>query len=503
MEQLKKYLTPENVTALVAGIVLVIILCIPVGVANNGDFDRVIYSTGLDYLSEPDDRYFHYVDENYRFLFKSTGMVYAAEETQMADIRQFDWDTLLSNLYITTHMIPIWLTVLLSALVAKSYSIWWLSVFYGAMFILALYLGVSGIGRRYGTRTGWFAAAFAIFIFCDLGYLSYFNSFYGEASSYVFLLLAAGAFVALLSQQRPQLWHMVVYFIGTIMFVGSKQQNVLLVVFFLGLSIRLFLLYRDRLWRWVNVALSLIMVLVSASTMISMSDEIYEINIHQAVFIGILELGDNPASDLKELGLNEDLQVLAGHTYYENDVPYPPDSDYMRTEFFNKISYGSIVRFYLGHPQRLWAAMERTAQNGYQVMQSYLGNYTKDAGRAPGARASGFALYDNWRKWICTSNFSPLIFTILFYLLAAFFILRKHFCDTDPKTRALMEFLMILLVIGGVQFAMPYIADGRGDLSKHLFLFNMATDMIFFSGVTAAGSKIIRKTMDKKRPFSI
>lgn len=498
MSLLKKCSAPQTAAAAIAGILLLIVICYPIGVANNGDFDRVTSSAALEYLTEGNDRYFYYVNECYRI---GLGAVFtAAEAAAQVDTATQPalQESILGGLYVTTHMILVWLTVFVSALFSGIYSIRLLAAVYGVLFIYALFLGVGGITKLYGKAAGWIAAAAAVFMFCDLGYLAYFNSFYGEAAAYVFLMLAAGAFIAMLAQDKPRPQQLVLFSAAVVMFTGSKQQNIPLMILFLCFFARLFYLYKDRLWRTITVAFSCIMVLISVVTMLLVSREIYQINIHQAVFFGILRLSDDPKADLKELGLPEELSVLAGHTYYEDDVKYPPKSEYMQREFFGRISYGKIIKYYLTHPGRLWQAMEKTSKSAYEIMPGYLGSFTKEAGLPAGTTAKPFALYDRLRKWMFTSNPFPIYVTILFYVFSVGAGLTAYLRRRSQKTRTLIEFLAVIAAMGVMQFAIPYLADGDGDLNKHLFLFNVAVDILLFCEIVAAVS-ICRSRFSKRR----
>ncbi len=492
MKGLKKYFLPQAFAALAGGLLTLLVVCYPIGVANNGDFDRVIGPAGLSYLTEGAERYFHYVDEHYRINFSAAATVLASE-TQQSSTRLPDKISVFDNVYITTHVVWVWLTVAINALFSNTYNIRILSAFYGIVFIFALFLGIGGITKRYGRAAGWILSAAAVFMFCDISYLAYFNSFYGEAASYVFLMLAAGALLSLLAADKPRLWQLVAYWAGAVMLVGAKQQNAMLAVLFLGIAVRLFFLYKDKIWRRVTVIFSAVMVVVSVFTMVFVSHEIYRINIHQAVFFGILRLSDDPAKDLDALQLSRELTVLAGHTYYENDVVYPPDSEYLQREFFDKISYSKIMTYYLTHPARLWQAMEKTAKSAYEIMPGYLGSYVRAAGFPPGMTAEAFAPYDRLRQFVFARNPFPLVVTILAYLLAAVYAVVVYVRAKNKKTRALLEFLAAIAVMGALQFAMPYIADGDGDLNKHLFLFNVAADILIFSGIAAACVKCFKK----------
>ena len=63
-----------------------------------------------------------------------------------------------------------------------------------------------------------------VFIFCDAGYLLYFNSLYGEPLQYVSLMILIA--LGLLIYKRPTIPKIACFFVALYFFAGSKLANV-------------------------------------------------------------------------------------------------------------------------------------------------------------------------------------------------------------------------------------------------------------------------------------
>lgn len=497
-----KVFVPANIITVVLAVLLLIVLVLPIGVADNGDFDRVRSVANLEVQTNGTEPYFDYVHTRYTILgWKADTSIAAPANQSDTEIQEGPSP----GIYITSHMLPVLLTVAISSLFGNVFDIRLLAALYSLLFLCGIHLLLSGITERFGTRCGWIAGILSVIIFGDLGYLAYFNSLYGEAASYTFLILAAGGFVNLFCSKKRKISVLILTILAAAMFVGSKQQNSISIVFLLALCVGLFFWFRDRIWRILTVTLSFTMVLSAMMTSIFVSEEIYQINIHQAVFIGLLDVSPDPASDLKALGLPEEMLALKGITYYETQTPYPPNSSYMQREFFDKISYGDIIRVYLTRPDRLWYAMMRTAEAAYKNLPEYLSNFTYAFSPQPQTSAHSYALYEQLREKLSLVP-NPLVLTILIFaglLVLWLWLFRK---SRDKGDRMLLWFLAAMACIGVLQFGIPYIADGMGDIVKHLFLYNVAFDglvfavlTLFFTTLSGLIKKRIHQAQHRKR----
>ena len=206
---------------------------------------------------------------------------------------------------------------------------------------------------------------------------------------------------------------------------------------------------------------------------------------YNSVFYGILKDSPNPKQDLIDMGLDEDMAADSGkHAYLDkSEYKYPPRSDIMNEKFHSKMSNGKLIKFYITHPLRLVSVMETTAQNAF-TNKINLGTFEKKYGYAPNTSSYRFDLWENIREHLPKTLFF-IIPSYTVFLLIGIVMLKK-------KNRYAVPFIFVILM-GLIQFPMPYIGNGAADISKQLFLFNISFDF----GLTVL-IYMLFKTVSKK-----
>ncbi|MNY47384.1 hypothetical protein D3C86_1826500 [compost metagenome] len=96
----------------------------------------------------------------------------------------------------------------------------------------------------------------------------------------------------------------------------------------------------------------------------------------------------------------------------------------------------------------------------------YLGNYEKSEGKPEKALSYAYSTWSQFKREVLPHS---LGFLAVFYLLYYAGVLFEYFRSRDLRGRIAGELLMLLGLIMG---------DGRADIGKHLFLFNVSFDMM-------------------------
>lgn len=456
MKRIARYIKPEIAAVLAAAFILIYVLMpVPViGVADNGDFARIMSSVCLAHMTdEYTDNYFGYVSRQFRIVSSIP----------------------FPGGYFSTEIPIVAAAVMLCRSVSGSgiFDIRYLSAIYSIMFLISLYLIIKYCRVKAGNAAAWILAVLGVFVFADMGYISYFNSLYGEAVSVIFLLFSAGMVMWITSAKKPEIYMLLIFFAGMLMFAGAKVQNSPLGLVAAVYGLAILKLRPDRLWRKIVVSSVALLVAVSCFSYFTVSRDIKVCNKYQTVFYGILKDSPDPAADLRELGLDTDLAVLAGTNYFMESYPIDIRSASFKQELYNSVSHLKIAGFYLRHPDRFLKKLEVSANNGFKLKQGF-GNYEKAPGIEYRQAAKRFSFWSNFKLAVLPHS---LIFITIVFLLFFLAVILGFVRAKDINSRLLFGFFGYIGVTGLTQFMLPVIGDGEADLSKHLFLFNVSFDM--------------------------
>lgn len=444
--------------SIILAIVVILMLFIKpiIGIADNGDFFRIMQPNGLYYFPQSfSDRHFGYFN-------------------RLFGIRRYAYEV---QNFLSSQSVPIAISVWIDQIFRHDYvfDIRSLGFVYSFFFILSIFIIIKFNKPQNRIKQCIFAAMILI-IFADVGYVAYFNSLYGEPASYVFLFTLLAALSVLSMSSKPKIYHMLFYTFSSILFVGAKQQNSPVGIFLAVLCIMHFGMRKDWKWRTVSIISFAAILLTSIVIYEAISPDIKYINEYHTITLGILKDSPDPGKDLEELGIDPKFSILKGTTFYD---PYPvivPDSPVMIKEFYNKFSFTKILLFYIRHNDRLSKALNLAAKNAFYIRPIGMGNYEKSAGKKYGAMTKTFSMWSSFKENSIPHTFR---FIVLFYL--SFFIvsLIKYITDKEHKNRRQIEMLWLVKCIGIVQFMTSIIGAGEADLAKHLFLFNVCFDIMF------------------------
>ncbi|WP_150269698.1 glycosyltransferase family 39 protein [Paenibacillus tepidiphilus] len=467
---MKKLKRPEMLAILIGlGLILYLLFLQPfVGVADNGDFLRMMNTVGLHYYDEAEsyaDRFFSYSHS------------------------RFSYENLFLGFYPSSQILLVLLPRLAAGIFHGSYfDIRLLAAVYGLLLLAATWLIVK-LGAKGSYVTGLVLAAAVLFVFYDIGYLAYFNSLFGEPVSMVFMLLAFALGLQLTAQETPAVKGLTLFMIAVLFLVCSKIQNAPVGIAFALIFLRLAKLDGKGKWkktaRWFAAAIFLLSVILYVTA----PKELKHINLYQTVFFGILNESPDVEGDLQDLGLPERLKVLAGTNYFQTDTAIKQDDPSLQADFYDRISHGDVLLFYLKHPARLVGNMEYAAANSMDIRPYYLGNYEKGEGKPAGALTYA---YSGWSQFKREHVPDTLWFLGVFYLLYYAGICYEYFRTREARRRIAGELLMLLGLIGIFSFLVPILGDGRADIGKHLFMFNVSFDMMAVVMLTWAVHKLVK-----------
>jgi hypothetical protein len=429
-----------------------------IGLANNGDFGKMIGRFSLAPRS---------LDTSEEYRYFTAHWVYDRSSQWVSDDRSSELilisAAVLTGWWFSSHMFDIRILGAIQALL-------WIACFAAFLPLLRRLTG----WRRY------IAGIAALFIFTDVSYVAYCNSFYTDVAALLMLAWAVVVWLRFINSQRPSAGLFVIFVTASIFCVSSKSQHALLAMLFYVLGVVAALSFECRWHTRVAIALSLLIPLAAVVTFEVMPDSEKAPAQYAVIFMSILHQSSNPLEDARELGLGPE------YLRYVDYWPLNPSDDPLansewRALFVSRTNYERIAKFYLRHP---WSTLEiiyRVLKNRASRLRPELGNYEQKYGFPSGAETRSFGWWSALRS---------ALFRIAPWHIAAWYAgilvigCRLVIRPTTVPARISL-FAVILAAMGLIELAVSSLADA-GETERHLFLFHVITDFTLMLVITWA-----------------
>ncbi|GFZ32797.1 membrane protein [Clostridium zeae] len=455
-------------------IILISLICIctlfkepVIGVADNGDFYRIISQSGLYHLSNNDNDIFFGYFNRYYGIYK-----YYNENGMML---------------LSTQAILIRIALFLNEILKDGYifDIKYLAILYVITMDFAAYFIIKSLIidielKRYKLLV----VLLFVLIFCDTSYIAYFNSFYGEAVNLSFFLLSIGLLLYIYTFNKLNTKYLILFSIISLIFIGSKQQLAPIGILYCLVLLRLLMITNDKNIRQTIKVLTGTFLVSSAIFYFSIVGPFDYINRYHSMTRGVLLNEVDPEKILNEFGINSQYSILAGNIFYKSMPVIDPNDNKLMNEFYSKYSFGSILKYYAKNPRAFGKIMSIASENAYSIKPDELGNYEKSAGKSFGERSSFFSLYSYLKSKYLPHNIGFTIFLIIIYFIFAINDYMSYRTKKDTKAQLIEEVFVFVFLVGVSQIFVSALGAGDADISKHLFMFNVSFDlMVYFSAI--------------------
>jgi hypothetical protein len=422
-----------------AAIVVLSRVAVPpvIGLADNGDFPKIMGRFSLEPAAEKADWYFKYAHTRYVVDPHSYwNMGFSSSETPLATL---------------AVRAGLWWSG------GDSFDIRFLGVLHSILFLGAFALALPLL-RPFPPWSRRTLNALIIVVFADLMYVEFFNSFFMDTAAFLFLLYA----VVFYLRASP------LFLICAALFLLAKPQHAPLSIplVFFACSPRVLIWPSRRLLSRLTGACFLIGCALFAFFHVPRGYA--DAPLFTVIFKSILPAAENPSAELRELGLDDSFLKYRGVEAFD---PGSPMEDWnWGYKFVEKTSYPTLARFYLRHPWRaangLLVGLDKA---GWQRPQ-YLGNFDRSAGYPPVAKSNRFALWSTLKR----AAFADRGLAYLLYSLLLLAILAR----SRPAEA------VGLAVMASLSLAVGALADAA-DTTRHLFIFNCILDVAFVGAVAA------------------
>ncbi|MFN7936152.1 MAG: hypothetical protein U0R19_22665 [Bryobacteraceae bacterium] len=298
-------------------------------------------------------------------------------------------------------------------------------------------------------------------ILCDVAYFSYFNSFYMDTGSFLFLMLSAAFYARLAARYGNVRWNTAGLMISILLFLTSKLQHTFLIAPLLCLF-----LFDKRIRAAIPLKGLAAYALLLAAAVWGMYQRVPQdyrtMAAYHIVFSDLLMNTQDQQGVLSELGLPREMTSFRGTDAFgpESGMNHPS----YRGLLIERLSHSKLLGYYLRHPEvplRLtWLAL---LDGAYERHFGH-GNFIASSGKKPGEASHAFALISDTRRALFENR--PWLYAS--YLVAIAVGLLYATGGALPS--------LVLVAMAAIEFFLSALADCK-ETGRHLFLFRALMDL--------------------------
>jgi hypothetical protein len=394
-----------------------------VGVANNADFARLIWPAGIGYQSSAD--YWGTV-----FKFSETKFVYVTPKPFR---------------YLTSERPVLGGAMLLNRLFSKDglFDLRAMGICNLGLYLVAIWSFLASF-RRWRPPSRLIVGGAVLVMCADVKWVAYFNSFYCESASLIFLFATVG-FALLCADRRREdrlAWlSWLGYLVSALLLWMAKTQNT---AFVPCLVTGAWLLFPPRMPKIARLfgTLAIPACVIWAFATNQYADTTGE-NVRVVVSDEVLRYSPSPDRDRQELGLDKGPGSLFG-----------------------------IAEFYARHPSRWWSMAQRHSQEAFGYIP--YGNFSRASGLGPGAQSRAFNGWSEFKKAHFPKN--VVLWGCLLLVYAALVGVKVRWLDKTREERVRSMIGPVLALGCLFEFVVSVTFETNGT-AKHLFIFNVGVDI--------------------------
>ncbi len=450
---------------------LIVVSCVlfagqDIGLSNNGDFVRTMNACSLSFG-----------DRIPSHTYADTFRISLPHDSPWENVASILFSTDGVRNYPSLHVLVVRVSVVLNLVVNKlagfPIDTYHLSVL-GGMYALLYAAGIGLLLSQFQLRRLWqdlTVKLLALVVLCDIGYVAYFNSLYGEPLEHIALIYCAAMVVRILTRS-PTVWDGVWCALAAAAYGWAKFFNIpiaiVLVVVMEGI-----LLVRLRKKRMITFGGAALALLLGVWAIVPGWMDI-ETN-YNAVFYGIVRnVDDTTAKEyLADLGLPQELSNYRDTNYYLDGLVQSLEERGLRDEA-ESVTKLDLIRFYLTHPGRLWEQIQVTALHCGMIRPYYLANYGE--GQPLMTYSQRMSLWGTLRDALPFDTLWGNLAVLAAFTALAVAVWRR-------MLRPVYLALLLLALWGAMAYAyiLPVVLNGEGDFSKHMFAFIELLDLILLA----------------------
>ncbi len=306
-----------------------------------------------------------------------------------------------------------------------------------------------------------------IFVWTDVAYVQYLNSFYMDTAAMIFLVFCVAAGLHVVEDRNGRVFP-VLMVSAAILFAVSKTQHAVVAFVFIPLFIGLAFWSRDGAARSVFIGGSFLLV-IGAYVVNSHSAEQYRRTpLYTIVFWRLIPEAPDPLAALKELGLGEgELRLV--HTYAYQPQAGMADPNWVR-QFQLRCNYATLLQYYLRHPSVPVHFMYQDLADPASRIRPFA-NLSPDDGFSIDSATTHFGYWTDLRSLLFKHVPWYVIPIALATVAGTLWLLA---CSPDDRTFA--GLVLVNQILAAMEYAIAILTDAA-ETDRHLLIFHVATEI--------------------------
>ena len=440
----------EVVAVLAAAGILIFLLFVPpiIGLANDGDFQRIIAAFSLGAVDTQDE--FKYINTPLEF----NGRHY------------------LKGTFDSSEHYVAFVAIAIDSMVHRQggeFDLRAIGLVHGAIYLMAFALALRLTrGAKVWARAG--AIGVLLLVSMDVLYVSQMNAFYQDTAALIFLALSAALVCRVLTYQRRR--DAIGLVIALLLLAASKTQHAPLLFPVLVLLCWLRGRLLPGLSDWVRAASIAAILVVSLFTFRGSQEAYRTVPLFSEIFYRVLPPARDPLPELRELGLDESYRKYIGMHGYSEGAP-ATDADFSR-QFLSRTSHLRLAFFLVRHPARAWRLLkEGLSEIGAQ--RPFMGNYERRTGKPETSMSRAFSLWSGMKRGAFEGRGRLYLayVTVLSGLFGWLLWTRRRVLPEGSFYAG-----VTLMVVVWLAMAIGILGDGT-DTIRHSLLFTALNDLMF------------------------
>lgn len=418
-----------------------------VGLADNADFINVTLPLQLVPKDVPEEeRYFAYI------------------------VPRWKWDPsapLIHRLITSEWLFTVPIALLVRPFTRGDFDLRLAALTHTAMFIWVLWM-LSPVIQKLRPVARVVTWAAILLVICDVAYFSWFNSFYMDVASFLFLLAMIVFYARLASPVGIAKRNAAAFLLFVLLFLTSKLQHAILLPFLLVL-----LFFDPRIRKALplrTIAASAAFCTLCVAVMFyDVPKQYTQYAAYNVIFTKLLPDSPRQVEILEEFDLSRQFLPYVGRGAFDPSSAFK--NPYTAKFVEKQATTGALMRYYLRHPddaiKLLMAGLEETRKE----REEGFGNYTKESGKPARTFSTRFSTVSSLRSALFEKR--PLLYAtylVLVAVMAAYAAKRSRLA------------MLILIGMAGAEIAVSTLAD-CAETTRHTFLFRAMMDLVLIGGI--------------------